>query len=524
MSVNISDSINQRTEKFSTIATIMPAISSVRELISYVPTMRNLASRGDLIGIPYLGDTFDHEDQQLINSISGETIKPNKHLIRSIIISSVFYSRIYLFLFSLENKLDEQVLDILYQSIRSNQIWNKYTNDQIIDVILRKNIPSNFYLFIDKFHLDHHRDSTSRARLIAFANQTDLAFNDHNRSNTNIDTCDTVDMDMNDLIIKPWCSRFCPRCYTYNCLLHNEKFSHLPLPKQFSISNDHSSSPCSSTCYKHEREHSKRSLSPSYIHEQEDNYSENSRKRPRKSISSNRLILPPNENLPTNLCLPFFDTQKKHLLTRIENHMIHNHINVSSIFLANNWTLTDRSLFRLFYILFDGDLCLINHLFNDHRTCQDIYQQFIIDKKYFSDRISSTNGSSYLIRQPYRRRMLEGATRAFLFHIKKHMNTTNNSKSPSLKPAYQACLHDGPCTLSNKDCFCMKNGTYCEKYCNCSIDCPHRFPGCSCKGACLLNNCLCCAEGRECDPDLCHKCGASLFLNINNDYNPIIKS
>jgi hypothetical protein len=377
------------------------------------------------------------------------------------------------------------------------------------------------------FHLDHHRDSTPRTRLIAFANQTDH----HHRANTNIDTCDNVDMDINDLIVKPWCSRFCPRCYTYNCLLHKEKFAHLPLPKQFSIANDHSSSPCSSTCYKHQREHSKRSLSPSSIHEQDHNYCqtylpiENNRKRPRKSTSSKQLILSPNENLPTNHCHPFFDnTQKKHLLTRIENHMNHNHTNTSSIILANNWTLTDRSLFRLFYILFDGDLCLINHLFNDHRTCQDIYQQFIIDTKYFSDRISSTNGLSYLIRQTYRRRMLEGATRAFLFHIKKHMNNTNNSKSPKLKPAYQACLHDGPCTLSNKDCFCMKNGTYCEKYCNCSIDCPHRFPGCSCKGACLLNNCLCCAEGRECDPDLCHKCGASLFLNINNDFNSIIKS
>ncbi len=80
MSVNISDGNNQKPEKISIIPMIMPAISSVRELISYVPTMRNIATRGDLIGIPYLGDTFDHEDQQLINSISGET---NKHLMRS---------------------------------------------------------------------------------------------------------------------------------------------------------------------------------------------------------------------------------------------------------------------------------------------------------------------------------------------------------------------------------------------------------------------------------------------------------
>lgn len=83
VSVNVSDGSNQKFEKTSTTATIMPALSSVRELISYVPTMRNLATRGDLIGIPYLGDTFDREDQQLINSISGETNKSNKHHTRS---------------------------------------------------------------------------------------------------------------------------------------------------------------------------------------------------------------------------------------------------------------------------------------------------------------------------------------------------------------------------------------------------------------------------------------------------------
>ncbi len=83
VSVNISDGTNQKSQKTSIIATIMPALSSVRELISYVPTMKNIATRGDLTGIPYLGDTFDYEDQQLINSISGEPSKQNKNFIRS---------------------------------------------------------------------------------------------------------------------------------------------------------------------------------------------------------------------------------------------------------------------------------------------------------------------------------------------------------------------------------------------------------------------------------------------------------
>lgn len=83
ISVVISDGNNQKSQKKSITATIMPALSSIRELISYVPAMKNVATRGDLTGIPYLGDTFDREDQELINSISGEQMKPTKHSIRS---------------------------------------------------------------------------------------------------------------------------------------------------------------------------------------------------------------------------------------------------------------------------------------------------------------------------------------------------------------------------------------------------------------------------------------------------------
>ena len=189
----------------------------------------------------------------------------------------------------------------------------------------------------------------------------------------------------------------------------------------------------------------------------------------------------------------------------------------------NQWTLTDRSLFRLFYFVLDGDLCLLSQLFDNNRTCQDLYQLFIQNSKYFSERLSSTNGLPFLIRHAYRRRMPEGTTRAFLIYIKKYFNRANdkhNQKNPTtattLKPAYQPCSHDGPCTPENTQCCCIKMGTFCEKFCNCSIDCPRRFPGCACKGSCLFNNCLCCAEGRECDPDLCHNCGASLLFNQFN--------
>ena len=82
VSVLVTDGTNKNLQKDSAIVTVMPTIPIVRELISYVPTTRNVATRGHLIGIPYLGDKFDAEDQQLINSISIEPSKQHK-LIRS---------------------------------------------------------------------------------------------------------------------------------------------------------------------------------------------------------------------------------------------------------------------------------------------------------------------------------------------------------------------------------------------------------------------------------------------------------
>lgn len=82
ISVVLTDGTNKNSQKNSTIPTVMPSLPIVRELISYVPTTKNVATRGHLIGIPYLGDKFDAEDQRLINSISIEPSKQHK-LIRS---------------------------------------------------------------------------------------------------------------------------------------------------------------------------------------------------------------------------------------------------------------------------------------------------------------------------------------------------------------------------------------------------------------------------------------------------------
>ena len=77
-------------------------------------------------------------------------------------------------------------------------------------------------------------------------------------------------------------------------------------------------------------------------------------------------------------------------------------------------------------------------------------------------------------------------------------------------PEYVPCRHEGACTVEN-GCACAKKNMMCEKFCACSSECKNRWAGCTCKRSrCNTRACPCYAAGRECDPDLCHGCGACL--------------
>ncbi|KAF2202581.1 hypothetical protein GQ43DRAFT_391789 [Delitschia confertaspora ATCC 74209] len=94
------------------------------------------------------------------------------------------------------------------------------------------------------------------------------------------------------------------------------------------------------------------------------------------------------------------------------------------------------------------------------------------------------------------------------------------------RPFYP-CSHEGNC--EQMKCRCFRDQVACEKSCACHTFCKRRFPGCACskdprKGVCLeKSNCLCQTLNRECDPDLCGKCGAAEVLDPTNRYNDEIR-
>ena len=85
---------------------------------------------------------------------------------------------------------------------------------------------------------------------------------------------------------------------------------------------------------------------------------------------------------------------------------------------------------------------------------------------------------------------------------------------------YSACSHEGECRPENSSCLCVSNKTYCDKFCACDKDiCPQFYQGCACapgKNTCLTDKCPCHVAHRECDPDLCQGCGASVHPTVRD--------
>jgi hypothetical protein len=73
-------------------------------------------------------------------------------------------------------------------------------------------------------------------------------------------------------------------------------------------------------------------------------------------------------------------------------------------------------------------------------------------------------------------------------------------------PFFFPCHHTEPC--SEKTCTCVQNGLFCTKACIWGPSSRNFFRGCNCTGKCMAAYCPCFASNRECDPDLCKRCGA----------------
>ncbi|CAF3771165.1 unnamed protein product [Rotaria socialis] len=362
---------------------------------------------------------------------------------------------------------------------------------------------------------------------------------------------------------------FCRRCYQYDCYIHRDKQALPDLnvePKNISSIYR----PCSRYCH-----HIDSTLEAKAKNEFKRSHSELSDHAKSKTSTNGFHPKPSKVSLiksepasPVNLLSNGFRL-KPSLKRKLNDEL-------------SDWSPSDKSLFRVFHTIYGNNTCMIANLLdksclqayffstNDIETSKKnlfLQRQYSITSTSTSDSfsaISSTSSDSNEINVNglHKKKKLNGNCKATpttngcdesiedettVCNGKYRPNMTNNHRSSSsrrshslsfrrqrshqqillnhhnnLNPeqkrhTYYPCDHGRsmPCT---DQCFCVRSGNFCEKYCSCSsLKCDNRFPGCRCRSSCTTKQCPCYAAARECDPDLCTQCGADDFISNNNE-------
>lgn len=169
----------------------------------------------------------------------------------------------------------------------------------------------------------------------------------------------------------------------------------------------------------------------------------------------------------------------------------------------SNWSEAEKSLVRVYRRIFPGNYCLISEIV-ETKDCAQV-RQFILSDQ--SEMIEPSEDDSKCEEDSHNRpgQGKKKRRRAWSTHLRKFQLKREDGQY-NLRN-YIPCDHPG--RQCDSECPCVQTKNFCEKFCNCSPDCAHRFPGCRCKGQCNTKQCPCYSAVRECDPDLCLPCGSN---------------
>ena len=162
------------------------------------------------------------------------------------------------------------------------------------------------------------------------------------------------------------------------------------------------------------------------------------------------------------------------------------------------------------FTICEGRFCQMAQILNkDHITCSKM-REFCYEQKICSRVGETVNpGDSKQNNKKGRGKKPKAVSKTA--YTKTATGRNRHRGGAEIMQEFTPCACIGPC--NPKTCPCIINGHFCSKHCICDTgcECKNRFPGCSCKkGRCRTKACPCFAAGRECDPDSCISCCASL--------------
>ncbi|KAM3207849.1 hypothetical protein ACQJBY_062869 [Aegilops geniculata] len=286
---------------------------------------------------------------------------------------------------------------------------------------------------------------------------------------------------------------FCRRCLIFDCKLHGcSQDLIFPAEKQ-SPWNDMDDVPCGIHCYKLATKH-KDSVASSQHNSPS---TRSSRKKDAHQMENNSALVEDriysmeetnNEHSATD----GHDSSRKEEL--VDKNICRQEDNLVS------WKVIEQELLVKGVEIFGRNSCLIaGNLLAGEKTCSDVFQYM----NYIENSSTSEgHGLGLGSRRPRKRGRVKHASRSTVYRlIRKRIAAMKGE----LRQHYNPCGCQSAC---GKQCPCRKNDTCCEKFCGCPKACKNRFRGCNCaKAQCRSRQCPCFAADRECDPDVCRKCG-----------------
>ena len=429
----------------------MPQVTQPPTMLTWAPIERNvLVENGQQSNIPYFGDEVIDRDPKFISGLVEEV----NHKMS---MSDNLTDELFLPLVEALTKYDERSAKTKYVVLfkpcteRENEwVMSSRTDLTLPGLVVFQAIASKFPEFGTTDEL-----IGKYRQLTAQVKRSDFV--------ANLDSVDAASMGA-ERALHSYKLLLCRRCFLYDCPLHSDPPVDDAAPKlteQEELSLP--TTPCSKDCFRH---------LPGAV----------AALSPRTPRSTNI----PSENASTlrpELC---DELNPLRGITGSEKDV---------------WTHAEETFFRVLAQSFPSNWCVIAQAMIT-KKCRQVYQFSQTDA---GPKVKRSRGATTKLTKP--KKVTTKAKQAALYKGHSEGGERENNRT------YSPCHHPGqPCR--EDVCSCLAAGNFCEKFCYCSIDCTHRFPGCKCKKQCITNACACYLASRECDPDLCTTClDSSLELN-----------